>query len=635
MKNKKNIVYYGLISALCLFVGLFTIFLYIHDNKYTAVSPTYIEGLQQINFNEKSLLVLDEHWQVYAGNVAQQDFNAEPLPHLELKIGDYARFNVTEITYRTLINNPNHQDMNLSLFIQELHEGYTILLNKQVIHSGTYNCDTSLLLQPGVNELLVVVQGENHYYQGMVYPPILGTSFAMMQHHQLKNVFYSFMLISTLTILLYTLTLWNKNRVAIYRHFGLFCLSFCFYILHYFVHTFKIPYEAYFYLVEDIAFYAMIWFVVKIVAETCGLIHTSFFKNKVRPCFAIIATLCIILYCLLPLQPSWVKFHSMFINLYQFLVIFFLIFALYTVIRQKKKISYYILIGSCVFICTLFFDMFMLNQFEPFYLGWLMEYGAYFLVLIFAIMLVRLNFTILEENQNYKMHLEELVDKKTEQLQRLIEQRRNYFIQTTHDLKAPVNMISHYIDELRQEHPQTEYLAILDNKLQDMSNRVSAINTFNQIDYISEPSENISVNELLKEVEKDFLPDAEVMDLELIVHFLKQDTSIFIQHEKMIVVFENLFYNALRYTPAGKKIIITAILQEKTLLLKVQDEGKGIAAEHLDNLFTSFYTAKDELSGNGIGLFLVKTLVEEMHGSIEVQSEIDQGTTFTIIFSAF
>ena len=103
-------------------------------------------------------------------------------------------------------------------------------------------------------------------------------------------------------------------------------------------------------------------------------------------------------------------------------------------------------------------------------------------------------------------------------------------------------------------------------------------------------------------------------------------------------VFINLLSNAIKYTPAQGAVTIAARRQGPELVIEFTDSGFGIPAEDLGNIFKRFYRVKDantrHIVGTGLGLPIVKKLVEANHGRIEVQSQPGQGSTFRVILPA-
>ncbi|HEX5023997.1 MAG TPA: ATP-binding protein, partial [Agriterribacter sp.] len=101
-------------------------------------------------------------------------------------------------------------------------------------------------------------------------------------------------------------------------------------------------------------------------------------------------------------------------------------------------------------------------------------------------------------------------------------------------------------------------------------------------------------------------------------------------------ICENLLSNAIKFTPRGKKVWVTLLDNVEKVHIKIQDEGVGIAKEDIPYLFSKYrkissMPTEGEYS-TGIGLSIVKRLVEESNGKIICESEPGKGSTFTITF---
>jgi len=94
-------------------------------------------------------------------------------------------------------------------------------------------------------------------------------------------------------------------------------------------------------------------------------------------------------------------------------------------------------------------------------------------------------------------------------------------------------------------------------------------------------------------------------------------------------VLLNLLLNALQAIDKDGKIAVTIRQQGKTAVIEVADNGRGIAPEHLPNIFRPFYTTKGE--GTGLGLSLARRIVEEHHGRLDVTSTPGKGSSFAVV----
>ena len=100
----------------------------------------------------------------------------------------------------------------------------------------------------------------------------------------------------------------------------------------------------------------------------------------------------------------------------------------------------------------------------------------------------------------------------------------------------------------------------------------------------------------------------------------------------LYLIMSNLVSNAVKFTPRGGAIKLTAVMGEDELTVSVEDSGIGIAAEEFDKLFSSFYqvgnSLRREYPGLGLGLSIVRELVELHQGKVWVQSTVGRGSTF-------
>ncbi len=101
-------------------------------------------------------------------------------------------------------------------------------------------------------------------------------------------------------------------------------------------------------------------------------------------------------------------------------------------------------------------------------------------------------------------------------------------------------------------------------------------------------------------------------------------------------IFSNLISNAINYSPEGGKVTVTAQGQGEYMEIRVEDTGVGISPEELPKIFDKFYRVKHpktrQVIGTGLGLAIVKGIVDAHHGTIDVESVVDKGTTFRILF---
>lgn len=110
--------------------------------------------------------------------------------------------------------------------------------------------------------------------------------------------------------------------------------------------------------------------------------------------------------------------------------------------------------------------------------------------------------------------------------------------------------------------------------------------------------------------------------------------SMWIDHGQVTRILNNLLTNAIHYTPSGGSVTVTAMAEDEALVIAVADSGIGIDELELPRIFERLYRSararKTYVAGTGLGLTIVRKIVEAHSGTIQVQSAVDQGTTFTV-----
>lgn len=109
-------------------------------------------------------------------------------------------------------------------------------------------------------------------------------------------------------------------------------------------------------------------------------------------------------------------------------------------------------------------------------------------------------------------------------------------------------------------------------------------------------------------------------------------TNVYIDKKILRHILYNLLVNAVKYSPAGSKVCLELFCHEQNFIFKVRDEGIGIPLENQPQLFESFYRAENvkNISGTGLGLYIVKKYIDISGGSISVESQVGVGSIFTV-----
>ncbi len=197
----------------------------------------------------------------------------------------------------------------------------------------------------------------------------------------------------------------------------------------------------------------------------------------------------------------------------------------------------------------------------------------------------------------------------------------------THEIKNPLAVIKGYLDmfNIDNKEKSVKYIGIIKNEVKRTLNLLSDLNDFNKI---SINKERIIFSELLDELKDILEPYFKENKIDYLIK-TENDILINLDSQRIKQVLINVVKNAIEASEENGKINFTSYVNKDRLIIIVEDFGKGMEKDTLDNLFTPFYTTKDY--GTGLGLCLSKEIIEAHKGLINYTSFIGKGTTVKIV----
>jgi signal transduction histidine kinase len=145
----------------------------------------------------------------------------------------------------------------------------------------------------------------------------------------------------------------------------------------------------------------------------------------------------------------------------------------------------------------------------------------------------------------------------------------------------------------------------------------------------------VDMNQVLEQVLAMVGHQAQMQKVEIAEEFSPSLPRVMADSDQLQQVFTNLALNAIQAMPGGGRMVFRTSATNDQVKIDVQDTGCGISRENLSKLFTPFFTTKEKGTGVGLGLAVVRRIIERHKGEIKVQSEVGKGTTFSVHLRAY
>ena len=225
---------------------------------------------------------------------------------------------------------------------------------------------------------------------------------------------------------------------------------------------------------------------------------------------------------------------------------------------------------------------------------------------------------------------------------RVAEEARSVFLaQATHELRTPLSNIRMYVEtaleEGKDDHAITaKSLNVINEESRRLERIVSDILSVSEIEAgtFKIKRDDVRFDVLLENLAADYEPRAKEKKISLVFDLPPKLPVLQGDRDKIALALHNLMGNALKYTPSGGRVTVSASAEDDRLIFEVSDTGIGISEKETEKIFEKFYRAHNvreaDIEGSGMGLALAREIARLHGGDITVQSKPNRGSTFSL-----
>lgn len=655
---KRFLFMFLLILASCL------ILFFTASMPFTSEGPRAVNGVADFRTADftADVYALEGEWEFYYGKLyTPTDFargtvdgkEMIPLPGPWIQLG-YPKLGYA--TYRLTVETATDQP--LLLYLPEIMSSSVVWANGHVLFQAGQPGDSAEHTIPGVrNDLLavspadgsleLVIQAANYHMNGsgIFYPLLIGRDTVLAHHIFWQRTLVAAALGGILLIGVYHLFLYFfRRKDRIYLIYSATCL----------VTTMRLAMESnnlfQYFLPGGIGpVLNRVFLLLFTLQSLCICIFmVRLFSIRLGRMLRVVYGISFILPMLLISLRSVP--YATAVN-FMFLVLLPYCICVVLTVRSKK-------IGRDPYLLLYFFSLITFIFFAPLsktvFEGDLFVPGIVpnlFLLLSQCTILSRNYAEARNEVERINANLELLVEQRTEELNSTNRQLaasqaalREMIANISHDLKTPLTVLNNYLELLgddtiaANEQERAEYLGIAYHKNLDLQRLIHNLFEVTRMEggTVVYRLEQVHALRLIKDAERKYGELVRDNGLEFLTE-AEDGIDLNIDYNKIWSVLDNLIYNAIRHTKEGGSISLSIRRNKNNTELTVSDTGEGIAPDHLPHIFERFYKVSPERGekdgSSGLGLYIVKTVVEAMGGAVQVVSAPGKGTVFTITFS--
>ena len=264
----------------------------------------------------------------------------------------------------------------------------------------------------------------------------------------------------------------------------------------------------------------------------------------------------------------------------------------------------------------------------PFWWSWYAK--LFYLLLLGTAIWYYVHLRLKRAEHRHQIEMQHLNEEKEKEVR---EARLNFFTMIAHEIRTPVSLIIAPLEKMMKRGNPSDDMKVIDRNAHRLLELVNQLLDFRKVEQQSlvmhfAPQ---NIHELMVSVSERFAPTFEQNGKRFTVNYPNEHFTAIVDKEAVIKTISNLLTNANKYSKDEVRLACTEDPDGQRFRISVSDNGVGIRKEDRERIFLPFFQAEGNKPGTGIGLNIVKSIVDQHHGEILVESELGKGSVFTII----
>ncbi|XHX75902.1 MAG: two-component system sensor histidine kinase RppB [Stenomitos frigidus ULC029] len=222
------------------------------------------------------------------------------------------------------------------------------------------------------------------------------------------------------------------------------------------------------------------------------------------------------------------------------------------------------------------------------------------------------------------------------------QQQQQFTANAAHELRSPLASLLATVEAMLRLPPAHQHdipmmLHTVERQGRRLSHLITDLLFLTSLEHSPSPKpfQPCCFNDLISDLTEEFLELAIIAEIHLTNHMPSHETYVLGNESQLYRLVSNLLANAIQYTPSGGSVVISLTTHDHTAFITVKDTGIGIATAEQPYIFDRFYRVDCDRSrktgGTGLGLAIAQAIAQVHKGSIQVQSDLGQGTSFTLL----